>query len=102
VQDAREDAQGQQNEIAQRILQKLAPMLVSYASDNGFGIILDTSNPWPNGPVVWGAPSVDVTKAVVDAYNAKSGVPAPTRPAASAPAKPAGTPAAKPATTTPK
>jgi outer membrane protein len=98
VQDAREDAQGQQNEIAQRILQKLAPMLVSYASDNGFGVILDTSNPWPNGPVVWGAPSVDVTKAVVDAYNAKSGVPAPARPAATAPGKPA-TPASKPATT---
>jgi outer membrane protein len=90
VQDAREDAQGQQNEIAQRILQKLAPML---------GVILDTSNPWPNGPVVWGAPSVDVTKAIVDAYNTKSGVPAPTRPAASAPARPAGTPATKPATT---
>ena len=50
VQDAREDAQDQQNEIAQRILQKLAPMLVTYAQDNGFGVILDTSNPWPNGP----------------------------------------------------
>jgi outer membrane protein len=100
VQDAREDAQGQQNEIAQRILQKLAPMLVSYASDNGFGVILDTSNPWPNGPVVWGAPAVDVTKAVVDAYNAKSGVPAPSRPAGATGAVPT-RPTAKPATTTP-
>lgn len=102
VQDAREDAQGQQNEIAQRILQKLAPMLVTYAQDNGFGVILDTSNPWPNGPVVWAGQAVDVTKAIVDGYNAKSGVPAPTRPAA---ATPGGAttpkPAAKPATTTP-
>jgi outer membrane protein len=101
VQDAREDAQGQQNEIAQRILQKLAPMLVTYAQENGFGVILDTSNPWPNGPVVWAGQSVDVTKAIVDGYNAKSGVAAPVRPAGAgaAPTKPA----AKPATpTTPK
>src|SRR6185437_3659409 len=31
VQDARDDAQNQQNEIAQRILQKLGPMLVKYS-----------------------------------------------------------------------
>src|SRR6476659_4755726 len=86
VQDAREDAQGQQNEIAQRILQKLAPMLVTYAQDNGFGVILDTSNPWPNGPVVWAGQAVDVTKAIVDGDNANAGVPAPTRPAACTPA----------------
>jgi outer membrane protein len=102
VQDAREDAQGQQNEIAQRILQKLAPMLVTYAQENGFGVILDTSNPWPNGPVVWAGQAVDVTKAIVDGYNAKSGVPAPTRPAAGATGGATTTkPAAKPAATTP-
>jgi outer membrane protein len=98
VQDARDDAQGQQNEIAQRILQKLGPMLVKYASDNGYGVILDVSNPWPNGPVIWANPaSVDITAAIVNGYNAQSGVPAPARPAtakpASAPAKPATTPA---------
>jgi len=102
VQDARDDAQNQQNEIAQRILQKMAPLLVKYAGDNGFGIIMDTSNPWPNGPVLWAGPAVDITKPVVEAYNAQSGVPAPspaaTRPAAS---KPATTPATKPPTTAP-
>jgi outer membrane protein len=98
VQDARDDAQNQQNEIAQKILQKMAPLLVKYAGDNGFGVIMDTSNPWPNGPVLWAGPSVDITKAVVDAYNAQSGVPAP---AATAPkptaTKPTGT-GVKPAT----
>lgn len=101
VQDARDDAQNQQNEIAQKILQKMAPLLVKYAGDNGFGVIMDTSNPWPNGPVLWAGPSVDITKPVVDAYNAQSGVPAP---AATTPkpttTKPAGTvtkPATKPA-----
>ncbi len=105
VQDARDDAQNQQNEIAQRILQKMGPMLVKYAADNGFGVIIDTSNPWPNGPVLWAGPAVDITKSVVDLYNSQSGVPAPTRPAAARPAtgtKPATTPAApKPQTQTP-
>ncbi len=53
VQDARDDATAQQNEIAQRILQKMAPIIVKYAGDKGFGIIMDTSNPWPQGPVLW-------------------------------------------------
>jgi outer membrane protein len=94
LQDAREDAQNQQNEIAQRILQKLGPVLIKYATDNGFGMIVDTSQPWPQSPVVWWGESVDVTKPVVDVYNAQSGVSPPppssgaTKPA---PAKPAGT-----------
>src|SRR4029077_13546128 len=98
VQDARDDAQNQQNEIAQRILQKMAPMLVKYAGDNGFGVIMDTSNPWPNGPVLWAGPSLDITKPVVDAYNAQSGVPAPApgTPRSSG-AKPSGSTGTKPA-----
>ena len=111
MQDAREEAQGQQNEIAQRILQKMAPIVVKYAGDNGFGMIIDTSNPWPQGPVLWYGPSVDITKTVVDAYNVQSGVPAPpvsapsaarpapgtTRPGTTKPATPTA-PATKPPT----
>jgi outer membrane protein len=107
VQDAREEAQAQQNEIAQRILQKMAPIIVKYAGDKGFGLIMDTSNPWPQGPVLWAGPSVDITKAVVDAYNAQSGVAAPAKPVTTKPAgtgtgtRPATPAGAKPATTTP-
>jgi outer membrane protein len=107
VQDARDDANNQQNEIAQRILQKMAPIIMKYAGDKSFGLILDTSNPWPQGPVLWAGPSVDITKAVVDAYNVQSGVPAPAKPASTT--RPAGgasggkssAPASKPATSTP-
>jgi|ERR1041384_137661 outer membrane protein len=110
VQDAREDAQNQQNEIASRILQKMAPLIVKYANDNGFGVIVDTSNPWPNGPVVWAGPSVDITEPVIVAYNTQSGVPAPTKPATATPGlgtRPGGAPKpatapAKPATAPPK
>jgi outer membrane protein len=83
----------------------MAPIIVKYAGDKGFGLIMDTSNPWPQGPVLWAGPSVDITKAIVDAYNVQSGVPAPTRPAtkpaATTGTKPAAPAAAKPATTTP-
>jgi outer membrane protein len=95
LQDAREDAQNQQNEIAQRILQKLGPVLIKYATDNGFGMIVDTSQPWPQSPVVWWGESVDVTKPVVDVYNAQSGVAPP--PASAKPA-PAGAGVKPPAT----
>ena len=107
VQDAQEEAGNQQQEIANRILQKMAPMIVKYAQQNGFGMIVDTTKPWPQGPVLWYGESLDITKQIVDGYNAQSGVPAPAnsgataKPAApkTAAPKPAGTtkPATKPA-----
>jgi outer membrane protein len=114
AQDAREDFQNQQNEIGQRILQKMAPIILKYANQNGLGVIIDTSNPWPQGQVVWASPSVDITKPVVEAYNVQSGVAAPPRTSGST-SRPAGsnglgsstrTPAhsttpAKPSNTTP-
>jgi len=98
MQDAREDAAGQQNEIAQRILQKMAPMIVKYAQENGFGMIVDTTKQWPESPVLWYGEAVDITKAVVDIYNAQSGVPAPANSGAAP--KPTGT--TRPAGTAPK
>jgi outer membrane protein len=89
AQDAREDFQNQQNEIGQRILQKMAPIILKYANENGLGVIIDTSNPWPQGQVVWASPNVDITKPVVEAYNVQSGVAAPPRSGGST-AKPAG------------
>lgn len=98
VQDAQEDFGNQQQEIAKRILQKMAPMIVKYSQDNGFTLIVDTSKPWPESPVLWwNQDAVDITKAVVDAYNVQSGVPAPAPTTGAAAPKPA---APKPATGT--
>jgi Skp family chaperone for outer membrane proteins len=103
-QDAQEDYQGQQTEIGQRIFKKMGPVIMKYAHENGLGMIIDTSTPWPNGPVLWANPaSMDITKAVVDAYNTESGVPAPPPSANGAEKsipgarKPAAKPAAAPA-----
>ncbi len=108
TQDAQEDFQSQQGEIGNKILTKMAPLIVKYAGDNGYGMILDTSQQWPRGPVIWYGPAVDITQPIVEAYNTQSGVPAP--PAGSTaqkPVKPAANatksaaPATKPPATTP-
>jgi outer membrane protein len=106
--DAQNEYQQQQSEVAQRILQKMAPVIDKFAKDNQFSLLIDVSQPWPQGQVLWFGANADVTKAVVDLYNAQSGVAAP--PGASSSnskptsgttiPKPATTPAHKPATTT--
>ena len=96
AEDAQNEFQQEQNTIAQRILQKLGPVIDKYAKDNGFGLLIDSSNPWPQGPVLWANGSVDISKSIVDQYNTVSGVPAPPKPATTGAATPA-----KPATTTP-
>lgn len=104
VQDFQEDGQNQGKEIFSRILQKMAPTIVKYAQDNAYQLIVDTSNNWPQSQVLWSGEGVDITKAIVDAYNVSSGVPAPAPTSAPAAKKPAGTapkPAA-PASTPPK
>ena len=108
VQDAQEEFGNQQQEIFSRILQKVAPVIVKYSSENGFGMIIDTSKQWPQGPVLIAGEGVDITKSVIDLYNVQSGVAAPAAGAAkpAAPRSGTGTGAAKPAapkpTDTPK
>jgi outer membrane protein len=100
VQDAQEEFGTQQQEVASRVLQKMAPMIVKYSEENGFGMIVDTSKPWPQSNVLWWGQAVDITKAVVDAYNVQSGVPAPPTTGAAKPAAPkppTGSGATKPA-----
>ncbi len=105
VEDAQAEYQQQQNEIAQRILQKMAPVIDKYAKANGYGMLFDSSNPWPQGPLLWATSGVDLTKTIVDAYNAQSGVAPPAvapRPAGATGAKPMGAataPGTRPATT---
>jgi outer membrane protein len=101
-QDFQEEAGNQQQEIFSKMLPKIAPVIIKYSQDNGFGMIIDTSKQWPQGPVLMAGEALDITKSVIDIYNAQSGVPAPTagtaKPAAPKPGTGAG--AAKPAAPT--
>ena len=89
LQDAQDDFQAQRNEIAQRIGKKVLEVLDKYARGHGFSLVLDVSN--PQSPVLWAATSVDVTKELLDAYNAQAGVaPRPSAPSAPSSGRPAG------------
>ena len=73
---AQQDFQGEQNDVYNRIGQKLMQTLDKYAKDGGFSVILDVSN--PQSGVLWAnLASIDVTEQVVNMYNAASGVAAP-------------------------
>jgi Skp family chaperone for outer membrane proteins len=75
--DANADIQNQQNEIANRIGQKLIEVLDKYAKDHDYVVVLDVSG--QQSPVLWAAASVDITKPVIEAYNTASGVAAPAK-----------------------
>jgi outer membrane protein len=62
-------------------------VLVSYATQHGFTLVLDFSQ--QQNPILYAMETTNITKPVIEAYNQKSGIPAP-------PAQPAAAPAAKP------
>src|SRR5437016_3084606 len=86
--DAQTDFQAQQNEVFGRMVQKVGPIVVKFAQENGYAVLLDDSNPWPQGQVLWALDTVNVTQSVIDAYNTSSGVP--TAPGATRPTTPTG------------
>jgi outer membrane protein len=77
--DASQDYQQQMQQAYQQLAEKVYGVLQTYASENGFGVVLDSSATQSAPPaVLWHRPTTDITKAVIDAYNTKSGVAAPT------------------------
>jgi outer membrane protein len=88
AEDAENDFKAESQEILNSLASKVYEVLLGYAQQQGYTIVLDVSQ--EQNPVLYASPSTNITKAVIDAYNVKSGVPAP-------PAKPTSAPAPKPA-----
>lgn len=90
AEDAQNDFQQQMQQLFGGVAGKVGAVLDSYAKEQGYTLVVDTTEQQQQAPVVvWAAPGIDISKAIVDAYNVKSGVPAPPaapRPTASAPA----------------
>jgi outer membrane protein len=85
--DASNDYQQQMQQTYQQLAEKVYGVVVSYAKENHYGMVLDASASQQQLPtVLWANPGTDITKPVIDAYNVKSGVPAPAPEAPSAPA----------------
>lgn len=100
AEDLRNDEQTDGQETFQQVGQKVYDVMVSYAQQQGFGLVLDASQ--QNSGVLWPSPQSDITKPVVEAYNAKSGIPAPANvPSAPAPHAGGAAPRTTPRTTTP-
>lgn len=83
--DASNAYQGELQEAYGKLAQKVGATAVKYAQENGFTLMLNVggSQQAPD-PVLWALPSTDITQAVVNAYNAASGV-APPPPSAPTP-----------------
>ena len=88
AEDAQNDFQQEMQDLYSGTASKVYDVLSTYAQQNGYTLVLDVAG--QQTPVLYALPSTDITKVVIDAYNVKSGVPAPPQAAPSAPA-PAGT-----------
>jgi outer membrane protein len=77
--DAQAEFQQAQQEIVSRVGSKMAKILENYAVKHGYGVILDVSN--PQTPVLYASESANITKEIVDAYNAQSSVAPAAKPA---------------------
>jgi outer membrane protein len=96
-QDAQADFQQAMQQLFGTVATKVDEVLTSYAKEQGFTLVIDESQAQQSAPVVlYANPTSDITKTVIDAYNLKSGVPAPpAQPAAAAPKPVAKAPSAK-------
>jgi outer membrane protein len=97
AEDANNAYQADLQEAYGKVARKVSAAVQNYVSQNGYTLLLDVSNQQTSN-VMWASqnPNMDITQAVVEAYNASSGVAAPPPAAPSA-----GTPAPRPRSTTP-
>jgi outer membrane protein len=95
AEDLKNDGGQEVQEMFIKMISKVGDVMVTYAQQQGYTLILDASQQPQQmlSVVLWTTPSTDITTAIIDAYNVKSGVPAPPAPPAAA-ARPA---AARPA-----
>jgi outer membrane protein len=101
AEDANNAYQADVQEAYGKVARKVSATVQKYVADNGYTLLLDVSNQ-QNSNVMWASqnPNIDVTLAVVNAYNAASGVaaPPPSAPSAGTPAPRPRTAPARPAT----
>ena len=89
AEDAQNDFQQEMQELYNGLASKVYDVLASYAQAQGYTLVLDVAQ--QQNPVLYASESTNITKQIIDAYNLKSGVPAPP-PGAPEPARPAAKP----------
>jgi outer membrane protein len=76
TQDAQSDFQGDMQQMINGVAAKVGALMTDYAKKNGYTLVLDAGDQ-QNATVLYAVDSTNITKAIIDAYNVKSGVPAP-------------------------
>jgi outer membrane protein len=90
TQDAQGDFQADMQDLLNKLASKVGAVMTDYAQKHGYTLVLDASEQQQQAPtVLYALPSTDITQAVIDAYNEKSGIPAPTPASAPTPDAPA-------------
>jgi outer membrane protein len=102
TEDLRNDGQQDMQDMYNQLASKVYDVMQSYAEQQGYTLVLDFSQ--QQSPVLYASDGTNITKAVIDAYNTKSGIPAPpAQSGAEVPKpKPTAPTAARPATSAPK
>jgi outer membrane protein len=98
--DARNDFQTDMQDMYNALASKVYDVMQSYAEQQGFTLVLDISQ--QQTPVLFASNGSNITKQVIDAYNLKSGVPAPPAQPAAAPGSQAAPKPAAPRPAAPK
>jgi len=98
AEDAQNDFQNEMQEMYTGLASKVYDVLSSYAQQHAYTLVLDVAQ--QQTPVLYAVDASNITKPIIDAYNLKSGVPAPPAQPAGAAAPPAPKPTAPRAPTT--
>src|SRR5436305_12096837 len=93
------DVQQEEGKIMQDLGQKMMDVIIKYATQNGFSMVLDVSS--QQTPVLWADPSADITTEIIKLYDAAHPGTGGTA-TAPATAKPSGAPPAAPPAASPK
>jgi outer membrane protein len=75
TEDLRNDGQQDMQDLYTSLASKVYDVMQNYAEGQGFTLVLDISQ--QQSPVLYASATTNITKQVIDAYNVKSGVPAP-------------------------
>lgn len=89
-QDFQDEEQKQQSLVLADLYTKMEDVIKKYATENGFALILNVGQ--DNTPVLWVSNEVEITQAIIEAYDKA----APLTPKTTAPAKPPLTSAPRP------
>jgi outer membrane protein len=75
LQDAQSDFQQEMQDMFNGVAQKVGTVMQGYAAQQGYTLVLDASQ--QDSPILFATDATNITKPVLEAYNQKSGIPAP-------------------------